>query len=1263
MKLPRFCQKSFISNLIKDDAFRTIRSWLYLGALLAVLLLTFRNWFFESSILTRGDWPYFTNISLKTFRLMYFHVWLSDKDFGRTLIDIGQAPTYAMYGVLAKWFGLGYPYGERLINMIPAVLLAPAGSYMLLSLFTKRILAIAVGTTVFCCNTYFLQLLTGDITIATAYAIAPLVLYAFIRHFRNPTIKSGVLAALASIFMVSYEPRVFYVVMLPVILYFSCYIPFRKDRKVIFAGLKGTFVTSLPFILIILLCFYWMIGIFMSGSENDAATLSGHLFGSDFFVIQNALTVDQPFWTGGSPQPFVYHSIFLNQWVIPFGAILSLYLNRKRKEIFYAGVLVIVGILLGKQVSEPFSSLYPWLFTNVPGFNAFREASKFYLITAIGGSILLALLVDAWYKTRRHIVLKTTFALAIIALLLFNLKPFITGSIDSTVSARKMPLAYQEWNEFIGSQSDFSRVLWLPMKSRWADDTPIHPDISASTAISGAWNGLYQSNPVFTNNGTQPSSEQKITSVYAMGIARELMKIGSIKYIVVPARDSSGVDDVIGNYGNDRNYYIDVLEQLGFLKKLDLQMDGLVVYENEAYKPYIHSSTSLKAIATMSGIDNVYNFSSNQDVGKGFNFTVGDVNNKLPATGVQDIFGGLSSANFNNGTIKPNIANLSSGSSDLYANTNRPELSYQESKQKFTVYEANHNKLFVNKQPIGNGTPEHVIYSKQLASSKQYYLSEGGSLIDLAQLRNSNINTHNGQVRLFSSNGSNIVPDPSFESSLWQKQVEDCNDYDGHYGIAMGMKDDPTQSTAGHKSLQLTTLDHTACTTSKPIPVSSGAYYRFSFDYKDYQAKYSGYVLTFNDRAGTRISDYTQQNGRWSNYSRLIQAPDGATSGTVRLLGYPEDIPGDFATTNYDNVVLTPLSIESNININTNPVYTKISVNPNTTIAYKDSGYSYKNLVPNPSFESGLWQKKVGDCNNYDDNPEIGMGLDTSTASAGHKSLALNAARHIACTNTNPINVIGGSQLYLSFDYQSLDDPDAHYSVTFNDPSNTLYTQPQPISGTMWSSYATTLTVPEGATQATVGVSAVPSDTSNNKVTVRYDNFRLMEIPDVQNSYFLVNNPKQTFVAPRKVDFSIVNPTERLVRISGATTPFFLNMGETYNSRWRLEMNNARVHKLDSWLPEVHPDAVPTNNHYKLDDFANGWYVDVDQLCKQKNLCTRNADGSYNLNMEIEFTSQRWMNAGMIVSGITFIGCIGYLGRYYYKHRRESKGVHYVARR
>jgi hypothetical protein len=83
--------------------------------------------------------------------------------------------------------------------------------------------------------------------------------------------------------------------------------------------------------------------------------------------------------------------------------------------------------------------------------------------------------------------------------------------------------------------------------------------------------------------------------------------------------------------------------------------------------------------------------------------------------------------------------------------------------------------------------------------------------------------------------------------------------------------------------------------------------------------------------------------------------------------------------------------------------------------------------------------------------------------------------------------------------------------------------------------------------------------------------------------------------------------------------------------------------------------VIPNEHHFKLDGFLNGWYFDTDKYCKEENLCTKNPDGSYNVEVVLEFTPQRWFYVGLLISGTTLAACVGYLGLGVVRARRKAR--------
>jgi len=356
-------------------------------------------------------------------------------------------------------------------------------------------------------------------------------------------------------------------------------------------------------------------------------------------------------------------------------------------------------------------------------------------------------------------------------------------------------------------------------------------------------------------------------------------------------------------------------------------------------------------------------------------------------------------------------------------------------------------------------------------------------------------------------------------------------------------------------------------------------------------------------------------------------------------------------------------STEGNIRINGS----RIANNPKAllslpagenNITYQNKTYSFDNLILNGSFEFGEWQKKVGDCHNYDNNPIIAMSLNKKEKSDGEQSLQLEATRHIACSSIK-IPIKSGSNYLLSFNYQSPNAKIASYYLGFNNEEKTVIRNTINIADTKWNAYSKNIKVPNGATSVSLYIYAVSTDKKTNIIN-RYDNFKFIEIPDLENKYYLVSDPQLNLKTPEKIDFELINPTKKIVHIKGATTPFFLAMSESYHDQWQLELKNEKnTGFFGRWWPIAKPDRVRDEYHYKLNGFLNAWYVDTEELCQNNSACVKNSDGSYDIEMVIEFWPQRWFYLGLIISGTTLFGCLGYLGYDFYK-RRKLKKVHPV---
>lgn len=313
-----------------------------------------------------------------------------------------------------------------------------------------------------------------------------------------------------------------------------------------------------------------------------------------------------------------------------------------------------------------------------------------------------------------------------------------------------------------------------------------------------------------------------------------------------------------------------------------------------------------------------------------------------------------------------------------------------------------------------------------------------------------------------------------------------------------------------------------------------------------------------------------------------------------------------------------------------------------------DTQLSTTNLVRNYSLEEGLWQQNVSDCYAYDNYPDIDMKLDESKSTDGKKSLQLEARRHIACSGPDQIDVKPGEHYLVHFNYQSTGKKDyAGYHVSFDDPAQTFIQERLSTTKGEWHDYSREVRVPEGATHMRLMLYAYPDGNDETKtITTYYDKVSITKVPPLQDRFYTVSDTEGGTTAPRTMEFTVIDPTKKAVRIRGATKPFFLATTETYSPLWRLGVNQGP----SGPFAKVHP--VSAENQLKLNNTMNAWYVDPVKLCEQTSSCTRQADGSYDFDMTIEFLPQRSFYVGGIISLVTAVtGALYYL----YDRRRDRQ--------
>lgn len=277
-------------------------------------------------------------------------------------------------------------------------------------------------------------------------------------------------------------------------------------------------------------------------------------------------------------------------------------------------------------------------------------------------------------------------------------------------------------------------------------------------------------------------------------------------------------------------------------------------------------------------------------------------------------------------------------------------------------------------------------------------------------------------------------------------------------------------------------------------------------------------------------------------------------------------------------------------------------------------------------FEEGLWTERVGNCFEYDDDPQIAMELEDEIVREGEFSMLLSATRHNACTNLS-FEVEPEDVIDLVIPYYAPTLNRFVYQLSFNDPQETIvdgvYRNEKAKS---WEEANVRVEVPFGASEATLRLE-VPEGFEGVTNTFYFDDLRLSQNPNLA-SRFLYSEQGLTPQTPLETSLEYQ-------KLSPVKTRFTLQ-------------NVSLDEYLLTWQENFHPSweivGYAEAPHVRSRGLRNGWVFDVATYCAQKpESCRLLENGNYDLEIEVEFTAQRIYLVSLVVSGIIFAVLAAYL--------------------
>jgi len=518
--------------------------------------------------------------------------------FGDYNLMLFYYPFHMVVGFLVKISGQVNIVTNAAFLLLPAILL-PLVMYLVLRKLSLTKTASFVGSLIYSLNTYvLLSEAGGHLYFIQAAVWAPLAFLFTKRALERQSVTDAVVAGVSCFLISSSEFRIFYMFICLFLIYtvFKILESFKKKNKTI---LKQTCLAGLIIIIYLSLSAYWLVPFIESGSSQNNIASSRTIFGDSYMDLPHAVSLTQPFWTAGHGMANgTVQKVLVQNYILIFVSLLGLWLCKRKIDYIFLFILLITGIFLGKQSAPPFPGLYKWLFNNFPGFYAFRESSKFYLIIAFGYATTIAYTLSV---LRSKKILTAILASYLILINIHNTLPLINGSIGTMFIGKKIPEEYSSWNKNLSQQKEEFRTLWVPYFPFWTYFSDKKPQVGIYDLYAKYETTIFKNlKTAESDNGSSiiPDSQHKILSILNQQYSNELLDKLNIKYVIVPINTSYSEDDIFLNYGlNDRDYIVRYLEKLTYLKKVSDKNSELVIFENSDYGGKVIFSNSLDLIS------------------------------------------------------------------------------------------------------------------------------------------------------------------------------------------------------------------------------------------------------------------------------------------------------------------------------------------------------------------------------------------------------------------------------------------------------------------------------------------------------------------------------------------------------------------------------------------------------------------------------------------------------------------------------------------
>lgn len=512
-------------------------------------------------------------------------------------------------------------------------------------------------------------------------------------------------------------------------------------------------------------------------------------------------------------------------------------------------------------------------------------------------------------------------------------------------------------------------------------------------------------------------------------------------------------------------------------------------------------------------------------------------------------------------------------------------------------------------------------------------------------------------------------------------------------------------SVDGKKSLLLgADKGNNTCAFADMVGFQDNSMYKISFYYKNLEGNVAEFSAC-SDRRGVCLTDKLEDNDNEWSYHEILYEPE-KDDREVRMFLYSNSVDKKPTRNLFNNIKVT-LYNKHSIKLERDQMFylqkdktflEKGEYIINFERKEKDYGQENPRFPKFSEEEFKMWGKD--DClSDSIGKAEIRFELSDDSVDEGKSYLISANNNHIACTYADMLNFEANTIYKISFYYKNVRGNPAEFSICSYKNSSCDIIEDVKENYGVWN-YFETYYRPYDSAEYGTRLFIYANAKNRKKTTVLYSNVQVEKFDQAPLYSFLMQTgkePLQTDQSPI-VEHKRINIEKHRLKIKNLTSSRLLTLLENYDPNWKAyvvkpkqeenenvafaeakdrlghsgaskEMvedfknkgwitasgdkfiskeiygtiqndNLASGHVWDTWFKE----PLPEENHIFVNGYANSWWIDLETLEKEGKV-QKNADGSYNLEMIIEFWPQKMFWVGFFVTICFILFVIGYFVR------------------